>query len=346
MKNQMMIDEDKIGMGSVMADDRVNAFSVTHSDDMTANADLDSQTARTHPLGMAHKVDHSSLSKAVNAAMGVKVINTISDFVNSIYSAFASGQTAQSGGQASYGSSNRLLSMSLPLLELALKLKELPSAPEKSFLQRLFTTEIEFFLDKMKKNSYTAETIIAARYVICAFIDEVIIYETSWGIVLNWGQESMLRSFAGDITTDGKKFFVILKDASDKAGANLDLLELMYVCLSLGFAGKYRAHKKGRLMLKETIANVYECISRYRKVGGQEFLIKSCPPVVANTTTGESKIQSGGLQTSRKFFSYKMWLTMGLVLIFGVVIYTTLNTQLNRVTQPLLSLLYAEESEQ
>ncbi|WP_235378984.1 type IVB secretion system protein IcmH/DotU [Candidatus Coxiella mudrowiae] len=53
-----------------------------------------------------------------------------------------------------------------------------------------------------------------------------------------WRQIGLLKTFQGEMW-DGERFFVILKRSAEELALHLDLLELGYLCLSLGYQGKY-----------------------------------------------------------------------------------------------------------
>ncbi len=59
---------------------------------------------------------------------------------------------------------------------------------------------------------------------------------------------SLLSRFHNE-TFGGEKFFELLERLSRDPIKHLALLELMYVCLALGFEGKYRVMERGLLQL-------------------------------------------------------------------------------------------------
>jgi|GEM_PF-5022479 len=236
-------------------------------------------------------------------------VNAVTDFI-SAYS-----------WSCTLGQGNQLLALALPIVELGAKLKELPAIPDKSILKQLFVRQVELFLEKIQQTAfYTAETIHVACYVICVFVDEAVIFDTTWGNTFNWEQDGLLSFFLQEVW-DGKKFFVILNSIFEKSGSNFDLLELMYMCLSLGFMGKYRTQRKGNVVLKELCNDLYECIARYRKIAAQGLLVK--PDDIA--------CGSASAPLPRQFFSRGMWLIIGTVLVIGCGVYLTFNAQLNQL---------------
>src|SRR5690606_40799872 len=77
--------------------------------------------------------------------------------------------------------------------------------------------------------------VMATRYVLCTAIDEAVV-TTPWGNESEWSQMSLLSSFHNE-TFGGEKFFQLLERLSRNPVKHLLMLELMYLCLALGFEG-------------------------------------------------------------------------------------------------------------
>lgn len=73
----------------------------------------------------------------------------------------------------------------------------------------------------------------------------------------------MLSSFHNE-TYGGEKFFLLLEKLSRNPAKYLDLLELMYLCLSLGFEGKYRVLSRGLVELDAIRDSLYRQIRSLR----------------------------------------------------------------------------------
>jgi type VI secretion system protein ImpK len=92
-----------------------------------------------------------------------------------------------------------------------------------------------------------SEKIIAARYAICTLVDEVA-GSTPWGASGAWAQHGLLALFHGEVG-GGEKFFQLLARLAENPQANVELLELMYICLQLGLEGRYRIAETGQRQL-------------------------------------------------------------------------------------------------
>ncbi|MBP8185450.1 MAG: type IVB secretion system protein IcmH/DotU, partial [Pseudomonas sp.] len=78
-----------------------------------------------------------------------------------------------------------------------------------------------------------------------------------------WSQMSLLSSFHNE-TFGGEKFFQLLERLSRNPVKHLPMLELMYLCLSLGFEGKYRVLPRGMLELEALRDSLYRQIRQLR----------------------------------------------------------------------------------
>jgi type VI secretion system protein ImpK len=82
-----------------------------------------------------------------------------------------------------------------------------------------------------------------SRYALCTVIDESI-QMTPWGTSVNWAQQSLLIHFFKE-NWGGEKFFQLLDKMSESPSRFVELLELFYICLSLGFVGRFHLTEGG-----------------------------------------------------------------------------------------------------
>jgi type VI secretion system protein ImpK len=80
-------------------------------------------------------------------------------------------------------------------------------------------------------------------------------------LVLNYRQ--VLRSAQG--VQSGVGFFRLLDEVKINPGTELNVLELMYLCLALGFQGQYRASRQGPAELDRVREEVYSIIVRQKQ---------------------------------------------------------------------------------
>src|SRR5690606_29472580 len=120
-------------------------------------------------------------------------------------------------------------------------------------------------------------TMLAARYVICTFLDEQVM-TSPWGGAHEWTQESLLSQFHGE-TYGGQGFFNILQRACDEPQRNLHLLELLFTLLSLGFQGKYRVDSDGQRKLESLRDMIMALLQRTAGDRRHSLAIGAEPPL-------------------------------------------------------------------
>ena len=77
-----------------------------------------------------------------------------------------------------------------------------------------------------------------AAWFVAALIDDIVL-NTPWGGHSDWPRQPLVVGLSGDVDA-GTRFFDQLDELQRYANRDPDLLELAFVCVSLGFRGKYR----------------------------------------------------------------------------------------------------------
>jgi type VI secretion system protein ImpK len=162
---------------------------------------------------------------------------------------------------------NPLLDESGEILTTLLHIGRLPTYHDIESLRDYFVTAIEKFVDRVLVAGIPRETAEDAKYILSGFVDEVIM-NTPWGAGF-WTENNLAIRFGYDLYA-GEEFFRILDRAASASGRDLDLLEFMYVCLSLGFKGEY-AYTEDAEGLRRKRRWVFEIIDQRRDIYGKEL---------------------------------------------------------------------------
>ncbi len=157
---------------------------------------------------------------------------------------------------------NPLVQAATSLLVLAGRLRGQIAQADVEALRRQTTQEIRAFEDRARQAAVPPEDILAARYALCTVIDEAVL-NTPWGAQSGWAAQSLLVTFHRE-ASGGEKFFQILDRVSADPRRYLSLLELLYVCLSLGFEGRYRLDEQGAAKLAQVRSELYRRIQGLR----------------------------------------------------------------------------------
>jgi len=169
-------------------------------------------------------------------------------------------------------SENPLLQAGAPLFALVNQLRGSVSHADPLGLQAHVGQEIMNFEARARQLGETPERILAARYAICTLLDETAL-STPWGAESAWSSQTLLVRFHNE-AGGGEKFFQILERLFQDPAGNLNLLEFMYVCLALGFEGKYRLLPRGRAELEQIQHSVYESIRNFRGQADRELSVR------------------------------------------------------------------------
>ena len=158
---------------------------------------------------------------------------------------------------------NPLVSAASALLSLTSNLRGMASSHQDiEGLRRQMLDEIKRFEVNARQHGFGNEITYTSRYVLCAFIDETIL-NTIWGSSSVWAQQGLLSSLHNE-TSGGENFFVILDRLLKEPNASLDLIELMFICLCLGFKGRYSMMDRGQEKLEELRNFVFNHIRQRR----------------------------------------------------------------------------------
>ncbi len=157
---------------------------------------------------------------------------------------------------------NPLLACASDLLSVAGELRGSPSHRDPEGLRAGLVRQVREFENCVRGRGLADTVVLPARYVLCALLDEAVL-DTPWGSESIWSKQGLLVSFHNE-TWGGEKFFDALERLLIYPAGNLQVLELMYLCLAQGFEGRYRVREGGRDQLERVRANLYQTIRAQR----------------------------------------------------------------------------------
>lgn len=133
---------------------------------------------------------------------------------------------------------NPLISAFSMLLELAPALEnpDPPSAVENLRVQ--LHTQLVQSKDEAVRQGASIVQADAAAWNVAALIDDIVL-NTPWGGNSTWPRQTLVSTLYGDVDS-GSQFFDRLDELKRYPERDPDLLELTFLCLALGFRGKYR----------------------------------------------------------------------------------------------------------
>ena len=157
---------------------------------------------------------------------------------------------------------NPLVAAATPLLWLAGRLNE--SAPPDNIAEFRDRTvdEIKRFETAAMAKDVPSRIVRIARYALCAVIDDIIL-NTQWGGQSGWANGSLVGTLYNE-TWGGERFYDLLSQLQHNPEDDINALELMAICMAIGFVGKYRVIDAGQGQLTRLRHDLYRTIRRVR----------------------------------------------------------------------------------
>lgn len=157
---------------------------------------------------------------------------------------------------------NPLVDAAAELLELAVYLRGQTKPIEINGLRDKVLALVRTFERRALAAGEPQKVVTVARYAVTATIDDVIL-ASPWGYDAGWQRKTLVSELHGEVY-GGDKFFELLETSQRDPARFKSLIELMYVCLSLGFQGRYRREKERLGELEATRASVYRVVDDQR----------------------------------------------------------------------------------
>lgn len=218
---------------------------------------------------------------------------------------------------------NRLTDAATPLLGLVIRIRRLADFRAVESLYQQVVDEVAAIDRELTEQGYERPTVVAYRYVLCAFIDEAVL-GTDWGAHSVWSQHSLLSRFHNE-TWGGEKVFAILSRMEQEPARYKDMLGFIYLCLCLGFEGRYKVMENGRDEYEQILRGLHEQLQSFREGSALEPLADA----QINVTPARNRLRSG----------LPLWGIAGFFAAAMVGIYSLYNIALEERIRDVLSVL-------
>ncbi|MBA0429361.1 type VI secretion system protein TssL [Stenotrophomonas maltophilia] len=213
---------------------------------------------------------------------------------------------------------NPLVQAATPLLLLAVQLRHSAQVPDLARLREQAELQVRRLETRLREARYPADVVMTARYVLCAVVDEAVL-NAPWGERSGWAQRTLLTAFHGE-SYGGAKFFVILERLLQDPGRHLELLELLYLCLAMGFAGRYQIEADGSLRLSAIQDDLYRRIRSQRGAPPEEL---------------SPRWQGVAERTWRGRWHLPLWVSVAVAASVLLVAFLWANARLNALAAPI-----------
>jgi len=175
---------------------------------------------------------------------------------------------------------NPLVDAAAYLFSIMGKLKHTKKQRDLGKLKEELLKEIEAYRENAKTYSYKSELLDeylpVTCYALCVTLDDIIA-SMPWGNEGRWDEHSLLVAFNQN-GISRESFFLILEHLIRDPAQYIDVMEFMYICLSLGFKGHYNSSTLDHDHLEQIINALYKRIRAFRGDFSKTlspFLIKS-----------------------------------------------------------------------
>ncbi|WAB90558.1 type IVB secretion system protein IcmH/DotU [Pseudomonas citronellolis] len=157
---------------------------------------------------------------------------------------------------------NPLVDAAMPLFGLVIRLRKLESYSQVNELHTIVRDQIKAVDEEVLRHGYDRAVHMAYRYALCSFVDDAVM-ATPWGSNSPWAERSLLSIFHNE-TWGGEKFFTVLSRMQMEPEHYRDVLEFKYLCLCLGFKGKYGVQHNQAESLNNLIVKLHRVLRPLR----------------------------------------------------------------------------------
>jgi len=162
-----------------------------------------------------------------------------------------------------FAAENPLLEAARPLLRM---LADMPATLDTSEavddLRTLLVLEVNLFQKVCDRADLPWKHMAVVRYCLCTALDEAA-NRTNWGGGGVWATRGLLITFEGEVD-GGEKFFLLIGRMATDPQEYVDILEIMYRVLGLGFEGRYSVVADGRRYLEQIRQRLWTLITGAR----------------------------------------------------------------------------------
>lgn len=169
---------------------------------------------------------------------------------------------------------NPLVAAASPIFSIINQLQQKNHIANLQLLHEKIVDEIITFESTVRKHDYLDKTIQAARYALCSFVDEQVQITLGSDNQDQWRPYLILKRFHNN-EWGGQQFFILLERSTSDSFGYVDLLEIFYLCLALGYQGKYKNSDQGFIIRENIINKLYQCIRQNRGDFSKNVLISA-----------------------------------------------------------------------
>jgi type VI secretion system protein ImpK len=161
---------------------------------------------------------------------------------------------------------NQLIAAAMPLVCLLARLHSVTTEPDLNKLNQQLIHEINAFCSLIQGYSYPFEILVVSRYILCVTFDEWI-FASNWSYRQAWQKlnlvtalQSLPQMMEADNVTHTQNMILITEHLVKNPQEHLDILELIYLCLTHGFQDDRELGLDAATQQPLTVTDLKDCI--------------------------------------------------------------------------------------
>jgi type VI secretion system protein ImpK len=142
-------------------------------------------------------------------------------------------------------SKNDLITFAGPVLDLILRLKAGIVAPSNDLRPKV-ASMLEDFEKRAERYRFNHKIVQVSKFALAAFVDETVLMN-NFPMRDQWEKYALQLEYFGEQLA-GNKFFEKLQAMIGQIETTKDAVEVYYVCMLLGFKGRYAVYEQEKLL--------------------------------------------------------------------------------------------------
>ena len=159
---------------------------------------------------------------------------------------------------------NDLIAFAGPVFDLILRLKAGIIAPSNDLRPKIASLLTDFE-NRAERYRFSSKITQVAKFALAAFVDETVL-SNNFNLKAEWEKNPLQLEYFGEQLA-GDKFFEKLAAMIKQVDVTADAVEIYYVCMLLGFKGRYAVYEKDKLLsIMQETANALVKAGKIRPV--------------------------------------------------------------------------------
>jgi type VI secretion system protein ImpK len=159
---------------------------------------------------------------------------------------------------------NDLIAFAGPIFDLILRLKAGIIAPSNELRPKI-ASMLTDFENRAERYRFSSKITQVSKFALAAFVDETVL-SNNFNLKEEWEKNPLQLEYFGEHLA-GNKFFDKLAAMLKQVDVTADAVEIYYVCMLLGFKGRYAVYEKDKLLqIMQETANALVKAGKIRPV--------------------------------------------------------------------------------